>query len=392
MYFFEVIHLVFKLFFAGVLIFIDPGTHKQLMVGILAVVLYMLVSGLMQPYVDFFDDLLWCICTGMLFLVLYTAQQIRADLTEEEGFTEKSLSAWLLAINAAPTIATGTLIIAGVYSWRKSKSGRYALSSVVPMRSTGQGGVGKDGRGKDSDMETKQGGPSKEAARAAALEAGVGEDEFEAQWLEEEEEQEERERRERKGLRRNLPGDIQRSNTFQRVIDGGENEKIAAKEHLETESSAAKAALMKKMATKRAEKKRNSGDETDSVTAYSNSARSRLAAAKQRAAAVATSQEAPETARTAMQASAAEGDAQPHRRRKHKHLGPPPDETQPADEILRGQGGDNADDLSIDDLEDTDLSRPTPAMALARGEGVGAGGDGEDGQAGGPGKKKEFEF
>jgi hypothetical protein len=63
----------------------------------------------------------------------------------------------------------------GAYKWRKSKSGRRALSTVVPMNYLG----GADGEEKATEADEEN---EKSAARKAALAAGVSLQEFEEQW------------------------------------------------------------------------------------------------------------------------------------------------------------------------------------------------------------------
>ena len=63
-FYFEVVHLTFKVFFAGALLFLGRGSNAQLAIGLLALVLYSFISSQVNPYVWDSEDFLWCVPTS----------------------------------------------------------------------------------------------------------------------------------------------------------------------------------------------------------------------------------------------------------------------------------------------------------------------------------------
>ena len=72
MYFFECVHLVFKVIFSGVLIFYNGNVNEQLTLAMLALLLYSFLSR--DPYRDPCDNFMWNICLTCIFLSVYLSQ------------------------------------------------------------------------------------------------------------------------------------------------------------------------------------------------------------------------------------------------------------------------------------------------------------------------------
>ena len=84
-YWFEAVHLLFKLYFSGVLVILGStelradadsdvaGDTKaanvlQLVCAMLALLVYLLASGLSQPYLHYGDDVQWMVSLSALLL------------------------------------------------------------------------------------------------------------------------------------------------------------------------------------------------------------------------------------------------------------------------------------------------------------------------------------
>ena len=71
-YWFECVHLIFKVYFAGfALIFANLTVQYQLTVCLVSLIAYSTVSAQLQAYKHVADDFLWNACLSCLFVSLY---------------------------------------------------------------------------------------------------------------------------------------------------------------------------------------------------------------------------------------------------------------------------------------------------------------------------------
>ena len=98
-----------KIFYTGVLVFMDRGSPAQLTWGILSAMFYIFLCGQLQPYQDWREDFLWSVCLVSMFLTFFSGFIIKHKIEVPSGFEGKALP-YMLAFNTAvpPVLARGS--------------------------------------------------------------------------------------------------------------------------------------------------------------------------------------------------------------------------------------------------------------------------------------------
>ena len=122
-YFFECVHLSFKIFYTGVLVFIARGSPVQLTVGIFSAISYMFICGQMQPYQQWREDLLWGFCLVSMFIAFFAGFMVSHGIEPESGFAGTRLGHMLAAVSILP------FVIAGFLFWSELRELRQDIKS-----------------------------------------------------------------------------------------------------------------------------------------------------------------------------------------------------------------------------------------------------------------------
>jgi hypothetical protein len=115
-YYWETIELIKKVFFVGVMVFIEPDTAMQLVVGAVAAVLMTLLYSSARPYVEHDDNTLQLVCQFTVFMTYFMGVLllVNIQLQDVEGAdagTADRLTPILILCNAIPLV----LVIGSVF-------------------------------------------------------------------------------------------------------------------------------------------------------------------------------------------------------------------------------------------------------------------------------------
>ena len=114
----EVLQLAFKVFWAGVLIFVGRGTPLQMSICVASTVLYLLLLAILQPYQSNYDNMLWVAGFVKLFFTTWVGQQMLigeempGGLERTIGISPESAGRCLVALDVAlfGAVAVATVV------------------------------------------------------------------------------------------------------------------------------------------------------------------------------------------------------------------------------------------------------------------------------------------
>ena len=133
----EVLQLLFKVYWAGVLIFVGRGTATQMNTCILSVVCYGVLLNMLRAYNSPFDNMLWSagfakllLTTGVGQLILL-GEEMPGGAERTLGMSPLSAGRWLIAFDVALLVG---VIVATVLELRQGQ-----LRPIMPvLRKTGE--------------------------------------------------------------------------------------------------------------------------------------------------------------------------------------------------------------------------------------------------------------
>jgi hypothetical protein len=122
-YWWEVAEMLRKLFFSGIIVFIQPGSPSQLVAGLLVALFFAVYSAYAEPYISDSDDITALIAHVQIFMVIFCALLIRADVSSSEGYDEDTFGALIILCILTPVVLCIYLILLALFlppweSWR----------------------------------------------------------------------------------------------------------------------------------------------------------------------------------------------------------------------------------------------------------------------------------
>ena len=96
---------------AGLIIFIAPNSPSQLVIGCLVSAMCVMYASACQPFIADSDDLLTMAANFEVFLVLFAALLIRADVSSSENYNEELFGSVIAVVLLSPVVLCVAMIL-----------------------------------------------------------------------------------------------------------------------------------------------------------------------------------------------------------------------------------------------------------------------------------------